>query len=247
MSDDGLIIVGASLAGAKAAEGARTCRREGPIRLRWAPRRTFPTNGLRSPRVSSSARIGRRPAPASRRGLLRGRRDRTPPRGWRPRGSTSPSKPSSCTGSGDSVSPSSFWPPALRRGDWAWPVRTRAEAIYLRTLDDSLALRASAASGPASRRNRCQLDRNRGGRLRPPATLAAVVMIDPLLHVAPLELVLGPEVGAYFAALHHGYRGVDLASWHRRGTPSSAPTTSKPYVSPTAPPSTPTSSSSALA
>src|SRR5271156_4000411 len=56
MSDDGLIIVGASLAGAKAAEGARSQGWTGPIRLVGAE----PHMPYERPPISKDVLIGRK-------------------------------------------------------------------------------------------------------------------------------------------------------------------------------------------
>ncbi len=204
MSDDGLIIVGASLAGAKAAEGARTQGWEGPIRLVGAEAHV----PYERPPLSKGVLIGTdQPATAlvhdegfyvdGEIDLLLGvaaTRIDLAERTVELHGQRRLRFSQLILATGSS-------PRRLGVAGAELP-----EVIYLRTLDDSLALRDRLLPGrrlavigaswigtevaACARRRDC-----------------AVVMIDPLS--TPLERVLGPEVGRYFAALHRGH-GVDL-------------------------------------
>jgi 3-phenylpropionate/trans-cinnamate dioxygenase ferredoxin reductase subunit len=204
MSDDGLIIVGASLGGAKAAEGARSQGWTRPIRLVGAE----PHMPYERPPISKDVLIGRK-APltasvhdtgyyvdndidlllggtvsridlAERKVELNGERQ------------LRFAKLILATGS---------FPRRLNLTNVELP-----EVFYLRTLDDSLALRDRLL--PGSRlavigaswigTEVASSARQRGSE---------VVMIDPLS--TPLERVLGPEVGRFFAELHRSH-GVDM-------------------------------------
>jgi 3-phenylpropionate/trans-cinnamate dioxygenase ferredoxin reductase subunit len=201
MADDGLVIVGASLAGAKAAEGARKHGWDGPIRLVGAE----PHLPYERPPLSKKVLVGRDGptsalvhddafevtsevdlllgAPAV--GLDLAARIVELAGGRRLRFA----KLVLATGS------------SPRR----LPVTgaTLPEVLTLRTVDDCLALRdrlipghrlvVVGASWIGTEVAACA--RQRG---------SDVVMVDPLS--TPLERVLGPEVGGYFAELHatHG-------------------------------------------
>jgi 3-phenylpropionate/trans-cinnamate dioxygenase ferredoxin reductase component len=204
MSDDGLVIVGASLAGAKAAEGARSQGWTQPIRLVGAE----PHMPYERPPISKDVLMGREaPVTASvhdngyyvsndidlllggtvgrvdlaeRRIVLNGERQ------------IRFAKLILATGSS---------PRRLDLANIELP-----EVFYLRTLDDALALRDRLL--PGSRlgvigaswigTEVASSARQRGSE---------VVMIDPLS--TPLERVLGPEVGRFFDQLHRGH-GVDM-------------------------------------
>ena len=204
MSDDGLVIVGASLGGAKAAEGARSQGWTRPIRLVGAE----PHMPYERPPISKDVLIGRKaPVTASvhdsgyyvdndidlllggtagdidlaeRKVALNGERQ------------LRFAKLILATGS------------SPRR--LSLPNADLPEVFYLRTLDDALALRDRLM--PGSRlavigaswigTEVASSARQRGSE---------VVMIDPLS--TPLERVLGPEVGRYFTDLHRSH-GVDM-------------------------------------
>jgi 3-phenylpropionate/trans-cinnamate dioxygenase ferredoxin reductase component len=204
MNDDGLVIVGASLAGAKAAEGAREQGWEGPIRLVGAEQHL----PYERPPLSKGVLLGAA-APASALvhddgfevnaeidvllgapavridltdrtvALAGGRRLRF-------------DKLVLATGSSPRRLPI--------------PGADLPEVLTLRSIDDSLALRERllpgrrlaviGASWIGTEVAACA--RQRG---------CDVVMLEPLS--TPLERVLGAEVGRYFAELHAG-RGVEL-------------------------------------
>jgi 3-phenylpropionate/trans-cinnamate dioxygenase ferredoxin reductase subunit len=204
MSDEELIIVGASLGGAKAAEGARTQGWTGPIRLVGAE----PHMPYERPSISKDVLIGRAaPLTASVHDsgfyvdneidlLLGGTvsridlaEQRVELNGGR---QIHFEKLILATGSS---------PRRLRLPNVDLP-----EVFSFRTLDDALAVRDRLV--PGSRlavigaswigTEVASAARQRG---------ADVVMIDPLS--TPLERVLGPEVGHFFAELHRSH-GVDL-------------------------------------
>lgn len=204
MSDDGLIIVGASLGGAKAAEGARSQGWTQPIRLIG----TEPHMPYERPPISKDVLIGRKaPVTASvhdnsyyvdneielllggtatridlgeRKIVLNGERE------------LRFAKLILATGSS---------PRRLSLANVELP-----EVFYLRTLDDSLALRDRLVSGSRLAvigaswigTEVASSARQRGSE---------VVMIDTLS--TPLERVMGPEVGRFFAELHRGH-GVEM-------------------------------------
>ena len=204
MSDDGLIIVGASLAGAKAAEGARAQGWEGPIRLVGAETHV----PYERPPLSKGVLIGTdQPATAlvhddgfyvdGEIDLLLGvaaTRIDLAERTVELHGQRRLRFAQLILATGSS-------PRRLGVAGADLP-----EVVYLRTLDDSLALRdrllpgrrlaVIGASWIGTEVAACARQRD-----------CAVAMIDPLS--TPLERVLGPEVGWYFAALHHRH-GVDL-------------------------------------
>jgi 3-phenylpropionate/trans-cinnamate dioxygenase ferredoxin reductase component len=204
MADDGLVIVGASLAGAKAAEGARNQGWDGPIRVVGAE----PHLPYERPPLSKEVLVGREGptstlvhddafevtsevdlllgAPAVRLDLAArtvelagGRRLRF-------------AKLVLATGSTPRRLPI--------------PGADLPEVLTLRTVDDCLALRdrlvpghrlaVVGASWIGTEVTACA--RQRG---------CDVVMVDPLS--TPLERVLGPEVGGFFAELHAAH-GVDV-------------------------------------
>jgi 3-phenylpropionate/trans-cinnamate dioxygenase ferredoxin reductase component len=204
MNDDGLVIVGASLAGAKAAEGARAQGWEGPIRLVGAE----PHLPYERPPLSKGVLLGAAApasalvhddgfevtaeidvllgAPAVRIDLT----DRTVELagGRRLRFA----KLVLATGSSPRRLPI--------------PGADLPEVLTLRSIDDSLALRERllpgrrlaviGASWIGTEVAACA--RQRG---------CDVVMLEPLS--TPLERVLGAEVGRFFAELHAGH-GVEL-------------------------------------
>jgi 3-phenylpropionate/trans-cinnamate dioxygenase ferredoxin reductase subunit len=204
MNDDGLVIVGASLAGAKAAEGARAQGWEGPIRLVGAE----PHLPYERPPLSKGVLLGAAApasalvhddgfevtaeidvllgAPAVRIDLT----DRTVELagGRRLRFA----KLVLATGSSPRRLPI--------------PGADLPEVLTLRSIDDSLALRERllpgrrlaviGASWIGTEVAACA--RQRG---------CEVVMLEPLSM--PLERVLGAEVGRFFAELHAGH-GVEL-------------------------------------
>ncbi len=204
MSDDGLIIVGASLGGAKAAEGARSQGWTQPIRLVGAE----PHMPYERPPLSKDVLIGRKaPTTASVHDsgyyvsndidlLLGGTVSRIDlaKRSVEVNGERHLRFAKLILATGSS-------PRRLSLANVDLP-----EVFYLRTLDDSLALRDRLL--PGSRlavigaswigTEVASAARQRGSE---------VVMIDPLS--TPLERVLGPEVGRFFAELHRSH-GVDL-------------------------------------
>jgi 3-phenylpropionate/trans-cinnamate dioxygenase ferredoxin reductase component len=204
VSDDGLIIVGASLAGAKAAGAARAQGWAGPVRLVGAE----PYLPYERPPLSKDVLIGRDvPASASVHDpafytdheidLLLGTTvtridlaDRTVElNGGR------------LLRFGKVILATGSSPRHLGPEDASLP-----EVFSLRTLDDCLAIRDRLVPGArvavigaswigtevtsSARQRGCD-----------------VVLIDPL--GTPLERVMGPEVGSYFAQLHRDH-GVDL-------------------------------------
>jgi 3-phenylpropionate/trans-cinnamate dioxygenase ferredoxin reductase component len=204
MNDDGLVIVGASLAGAKAAEGAREQGWEGPIRLVGAEQHL----PYERPPLSKGVLLGAAApasalvhddgfevnaeidvllgAPAVRIDLT----DRTVELAGSRR--LRFAKLVLATGSSPRRLPI--------------PGANLPEVLTLRSIDDSLALRERllpgrrlaviGASWIGTEVAACA--RQRG---------CDVVMLEPLS--TPLERVLGAEVGRYFAELHAG-RGVEL-------------------------------------
>jgi 3-phenylpropionate/trans-cinnamate dioxygenase ferredoxin reductase component len=204
MSDDGLVIVGASLGGAKAAEGARSQGWTRPIRLVGSELHM----PYERPPISKDVLIGRKaPVTASVHDggfyvgndidlLLGGtvtRIDLTE-RTVELNGERQLRFAKLILATGSS-------PRRLTLDNVELP-----EVFYLRTLDDSLAIRDRLL--PGSRlavigaswigTEVASSARQRGSE---------VVMIDPLS--TPLERVLGPEVGRYFDELHRGH-GVDM-------------------------------------
>ena len=203
MADDGMVIVGASLAGAKAAEGARAAGWKGPIRLVGSE----PHLPYERPPLSKSILLGT-DGPvtalvhdpgwevAEDVDLLLGAvvervdlADRTVEVGGR---TLRFSRLVLATGSSPRVVD--------------LPGHDLPEVLYLRTIEDALALRERmlpgrrlavvGASWIGTEVTACA--RQRGSE---------VVMVEPLS--TPLERVLGPEVGRFFASLH-AQHGVEL-------------------------------------
>jgi 3-phenylpropionate/trans-cinnamate dioxygenase ferredoxin reductase subunit len=204
MSDDGLVIVGASLGGAKAAEGARSQGWTRPIRLVGAE----PHMPYERPPISKDVLIGRN-APLTAGvhdtgyyvdndiDLLLG-------------GTASRIDLTERTVELNGERKLHFAKLILATG--SSPRRlslTNAElpeVFYLRTLDDSLALRDRLL--PGSRLaviGASWIGTEVASSARQRGT--DVTMIDPLS--TPLERVLGPEVGRFFAELHRSH-GVDM-------------------------------------
>jgi 3-phenylpropionate/trans-cinnamate dioxygenase ferredoxin reductase component len=204
MSDDGLVIVGASLGGAKAAEGARSQGWTRPIRLVGAE----PHMPYERPPISKDVLIGRN-APLTAGvhdtgyyvdndiDLLLG-------------GTASRIDLTERTVELNGERKLHFAKLILATG--SSPRRlslTNAElpeVFYLRTLDDSLALRDRLL--PGSRlavMGASWIGTEVASSARQRGT--DVTMIDPLS--TPLERVLGPEVGRFFAELHRSH-GVDM-------------------------------------
>jgi 3-phenylpropionate/trans-cinnamate dioxygenase ferredoxin reductase subunit len=204
VNTDGIVVIGASLAGAKAAEGARAHGWDGPIRLVGAE----PYLPYERPPLSKGVLIGKDP-PSSAfvhdlgyevnegidllLGAMAERVDLAAHTVTLAGGrKLQYEKLVLATGS------------SPRRLDL--PGAQLPEVLTLRSIDDSLALRdrllpgrrvaVVGASWIGTEVAACA--RQRG---------AEVVMIDPLS--TPLERVLGPEVGQFFASLHAGH-GVEL-------------------------------------
>lgn len=204
MSDDGLVIVGAGLAGAKAAEAARSNGWDGPIRLVGAE----PHMPYERPPLSKAVLIGRDgPAAAAVHGgdfYVSGEIDLL---------LAAPAERLDLDGRTVELAGGrrlTFSKLVLATG--STPRRLPVAGMdlagvhTLRTVDDALALREvlhpgrrvavigaswiGTEVGAAARERGCD-----------------VVMIDPL--ATPLERVLGAQVGGYFAALHADH-GVDL-------------------------------------
>jgi 3-phenylpropionate/trans-cinnamate dioxygenase ferredoxin reductase subunit len=204
MSDDGLVIVGASLGGAKAAEGARSQGWTRPIRLVGAE----PHMPYERPPISKDVLIGRNaPLTASVHDtgyyvdndidlLLGGTASRIDltERTVELNGERKLHFAKLILATGSS-------PRRLSLTNAELP-----EVFYLRTLDDSLALRDRLL--PGSRLaviGASWIGTEVASSARQRGT--DVTMIDPLS--TPLERVLGPEVGRFFAELHRSH-GVDM-------------------------------------
>jgi 3-phenylpropionate/trans-cinnamate dioxygenase ferredoxin reductase subunit len=205
MSDqNAVVIVGASLAGAKVAENLRTEGFDGPIRL-----------------IGKEAHLPYERPPLSKE-VLQGKADMTKPRvlddayyaaneidlllGIEAVALDLAEKTVELAG-GRRVG---FGTLVLATGSsvrhLSVPGSDLANIHYLRTLDDSIALRDALRPG-------CRLVVIGGSWIGTEVASSArirgadVVMIDRNVH--PLDHIFGPEMGAFFADLHHGH-GVDL-------------------------------------
>ena len=200
------MIVGASLAGAKAAE---TLRAEGFTgRVVLVGEETEPP--YERPPLSKGYLLGKEPrekafvhdahwyAEQRRRAAARRPGDRAGPGRAHRRPSTAASR---C------ATTSCCWPPARGCAAWTCPASDNAGVHYLRTLAESDALRgrrcataprwwSSAPAGSAWR-----------SRRRPARTAPTVTVVE--MDTLPLRRVLGDEVAAVFADLHRAH-GVDF-------------------------------------
>ena len=214
------MIVGASLAGAKAAETLRAEGFDGRLVLIGAERRA----PVRAPAAVEGvpARRGRaREGLRARRGLLRRARHRAAARPHRGRPGHG-ARASSTLDDGERLRYD-----RLLLATGAEPRRLPIPGAdldgvhYLRSVEDSDALRERLDRGGARRRGRRRLDRRRGRRVGPPARAARSPSSSPL--AVPLERVLGAEVGAIYRDIHadHGVRmllgtGVEALRGRRR-------------------------------
>jgi 3-phenylpropionate/trans-cinnamate dioxygenase ferredoxin reductase subunit len=204
MALDGLVIVGASLAGAKAAEGARGRGWEGPIRLVGAE---WHLPYERPPLSKGVMQGGEQPAAA-----------RVHADGFYDRNEIDVLLGAAATGidlAERTVTLASgrrlrFDKLVLATGSRVRRILVPGAELdgvcYLRSLDDALALRDLLQPG---RRLAVVGASWIGTEVAASARQrgADVVMVDPLAQ--PLERVLGPEVGRYFARLHADH-GVEL-------------------------------------
>ena len=210
-TDRTFVIVGASLAGAKAAETLREEGFDGRVVLvgsrgRAAVRAAAAVQGL--PARRDRARDGLRP----RRGLLRRARHRAAPRPHRGRHEHVAARGRPSTTASGSATTASCWPRAPSRAGWPIPGGELDGVFHLRSIADADALRRRLERGGAVVVVGAGWI---GAEVAASARLRGldVTLVD--VTSVPLERVLGPEVGAVYRDVHadHGVRLLMGTGW----------------------------------